>query len=45
MMMDYVNLLVKLVGMSVSVHSPKDNYYTILSSIYVQLVDAVDYSI
>mmetsp|Transcript_11212 Transcript_11212/g.12615 ORF Transcript_11212/g.12615 Transcript_11212/m.12615 type:complete len:86 (-) Transcript_11212:497-754(-) len=37
-----VNLLVGFVVISVSIHSPLDNYYTIIPSIYVQLGDAVD---
>ena len=45
MMMDYVNLSVEFVVMSVSICSPKNNYYTIISSIYIHLGDAIDGSI
>jgi len=39
---DDVNLLVEFVVMSVFIRSHKDNYYTIIPSIYVQYGDAVD---
>ena len=43
---DDVNLLVEFVVTSVSIVSPTDNInYTVISSIYVQLDDAVDCSI
>ena len=41
-MLDDVNLLVEFVVMSVFIRSHKDNYYTIIPSIYVQYGDAVD---
>ena len=41
-MLDDVNLLVEFVVMSVFIRSRKDNYYTIIASIYVQHDDAVD---
>ena len=42
-MLDYVNLIVEFVAMSVSILSPKyNNYYTIIPSIYVQLGGAID---
>ena len=46
-MLDDVNLLVEFVVMSVSVpiRSLQDIYYTIIPSIYVHSVDAVDCSI
>ena len=42
MMLDYVNLLVEFVIISVPILSHKDNYYTFIPSIYVQNGDAVD---
>ena len=45
MMMNYVNLLVEFVAMSVSIRTPKNNNFTIIPTIYVQLGDAVDNSI
>ena len=41
-MLDDVNLLVEFVVMSVFIRSHKDNYYTIIPSIYDQLGDSVD---
>ena len=40
-----VNLLVEFVVMSVSIRSHKDNYYTNVPNIYIQLGDSVDCSI
>ena len=42
MMVDYVNLLVEYVIMSVTILSHNDNYYTIILSIYVRSGEAVD---
>ena len=41
-MLDDGNLLVEFVVKSVSIRSPQNNYYTIMSIIHVQLCDAVD---
>ena len=42
---DDINLLIEFVVVSISIRCFKDNYYTINTSIYVQLGDVVDCSI